>query len=452
LLASAYAVLGAGVYLWARLLALGVLGTTTAARWRERLGYWRGAAPDRRDSERALEPGGIWVHAASVGEIAAARPLLRALRKRQPHRSLLLTCNTATGRRIAAALDVDAVRYFPIDFAPVVTRVLNDVRPALFVFVETEIWPTILTKLPDFGARSVMVNACVSDRSYPRYRRVLPIVRAALSSIEVVCARDDQSLHRLRSLGAREESLVLTGDMKLDALSPAVVAQAPRLLDSYLPAAPEEAHDAAAEPVLVAASTREGEEAPVLEALRLLRERGHRVRLVLAPRHPERFEAVCEMVRRARFSMRRRSEREAVAHAADWDVLVVDTLGELRGFFKGAQAAFVGGSLVPIGAHNVLEPAAFGLPVAVGPNLADVSEQALALAEAGALRVVEDARELADVWSHWLDDPVACQRAGAAGAALVADGRGAVQEVMERLEPLFPQKPRPPAMRESGAS
>lgn len=420
-LSVGWAVLGAVAALWACICATGILGTDKRRVWRERLGLWH--------LDSAVGEGAVWLHAASVGEIAAARPLLRALRVRLPSRPLIVTCNTTTGRRAAEALDCDLVRYFPIDFGPIVKRVVRLIRPSLFIFVETEVWPTLLRVLHDSEIATAMVNARVSDRSFPGYRRIAALLRPVLGGIDVICARDEISRSRLVELGATGATATLIGDMKLDALAPSVVADAPDLLTELVGGL------SAVAPVFVAASTRSGENELVLDAFERVLERSGAARLILAPRHPDRFDEVAALLADRGHAFVRRSA--GAASPDQWQVLLLDTVGELRSCFKGATAAFVGGSLVPVGGHNVLEPAAFGVPVVVGPHLDDVHQQAVALADAGALRVIHDARELADVWSAWIAEPEAARAAGRRGAETVAAGRGAVQEAMERLEPLL---------------
>jgi 3-deoxy-D-manno-octulosonic-acid transferase len=438
LLGCIYFCIGALAAAWAILASTGLLGSTKAGVWRQRLGIWNGdaqAGAGRGDGEAC-----VWLHAASVGEVAAARPLLRALRVRLPSRFLLVTCNTATGVRAAEALDCDAVHYFPLDFFPVVRWVVARVRPSVFVFVETELWPTLLGVLERSGTSTAMVNARISERSFPRYQRIEALLRPALAGIDVFCARDESSRRRLITLGASTECTTLVGDMKLDALAPAVVNATGDLLAELMGIT--SAHGEGA--VLVAASTRTGEEALVLDAFERVLEKHGSARLVIAPRHPDRFDAVAELLEERSHAFVRRSSGASALRAHErWQVLLLDSVGELRGCFPGATAAFVGGSLVPVGGHNVLEPAAFGVPVVVGPHLEDVSEQAVALAEAGALRVVNDSRELAEVWIAWIADPGARRRAGESGAACVAAGRGAVQDAMERLEPLLVRRSSP---------
>ncbi len=415
-----YAGAGTLAAFWGMLGAAGLFGSERRRVWRERLGGWAGA--------NSVPDGFVWLHAASVGEVAAARPLVRALRARLPSRYILLTCNTATGRRAAEALDCDGVRYFPLDWRPILDRILRRARPSIFIFVETEIWPTLLVRLKQLAVPTAMVNGRVSDSSFPRYRRIWDLIAPALASVPVVCARDEISWERLLELGARAEVATMVGDMKLDALAPSVVAATEDLLLAL-------SGGGSQGPVLVAASTRSGEHELVLDAFARVLERDGSARLVLAPRHPDRFDAVAALLEERGHAFARRSNPLAVREP--WQILLLDSVGELRGFFPSATAAFVGGSLVPKGGHNVLEPAAFGVPVAVGPHLENVREQAVVLAGVGALRVAQNAGELAEIWSLWIEDPRARDHAGEAGRSCVAAGRGAVQETMERLEPLL---------------
>jgi 3-deoxy-D-manno-octulosonic-acid transferase len=418
--ALAYALVGAVATVWGLLCRLGVMGGAQRAVWRERLGDWGAGTP--------VTEGFVWLHAASVGEVAAARPLLRALRARLPGRFLLVTCNTATGRLAAEGLDCDGVRYFPLDFAPVVRRILRRARPSLFVFVETEIWPTLLGRLKRAQIPTAMVNARVSDGSYPRYLRIAALIGPALAGVDIVCARDEISHERLLTLGAAPDATTLVGDMKLDALAPSLVSGTRDLFADMFAAGADG-------PLLVAASTRTGEDPLVLDAFERVLKHDGSARLVLAPRHPDRFDAVAALLEERGHAFVRRSNPNA--RRIYWQVLLLDSVGELRGFFPSATAAFVGGTLVPRGGHNVMEPAAFGVPVVVGPSLENVREQAVALADAGALRVAENERDLAGAWIDWITDSNAREKAGQAGRSCVASGRGAVQEAMERLEPIL---------------
>jgi 3-deoxy-D-manno-octulosonic-acid transferase len=302
--------------------------------------------------------------------------------------------------------------------------ILDVVRPRLFVFVETEIWPSLLLHLGERRVGAVMVNASVSHRSYERYKHVHALIAAALGTLAAVCVRDRESYGRLLALGADPARTTVSGDLKSDALGDESVAHTPDVLATL----------EGDGPVLLAVSTHEGEDALVLAAFSRVRARHPRVRLVLAPRHPERAPAA-----------RRIAEARALVTGmwsqgrprGRWDVLIVDTTGELRGFMKSATSAFVGGSWVEVGGHNLLEPAAFGLPLATGPFLEEVRDQADLLRAAGALAIVAHEDELAAQWTAWLDAPRAARDRGERARAAARSRGGALERTWSVLEPLL---------------
>ncbi len=401
--------------------ALPLVGDSKRSRYAERLGLWDGPRPD----------GGsvIWIHAASVGEVAVASVLVAGLRGLRPQSRILLTCNTATGRSAAASAGADELRYFPIDHPAVVASVLDRVAPALFIFIETEIWPALLAELERRALPAVMVNARVSERSYPRYLRVRALVGRVLGGVRLFCVRDRESLERLTALGAEPGRTCLTGDLKFDSVPPAAGA------DLLGPLTEDE-------PAVVAASTREGEEEVLLEALEQVHGAGRRLRLVLAPRHPERSATVTRLASERGLAVLRWSEVPEAGgqDRPAWDVLVLDSVGQLRSFMRGAVGVFVGGTLVPVGGHNLLEPASFGVAVASGPHLANVNSQARALADNDALVRVDDAAGLARLWSDWLDRPGAAREAGRRALDVVEAGRGALARTLKALEPYLGER------------
>jgi 3-deoxy-D-manno-octulosonic-acid transferase len=365
------------------------------------------------------------VHAASLGEVAAVAPLLLRLRSEHERAHLLVSTNTSAGREMARSLTVDEVRYFPLDNAVVVRRLLDQIRPVLFVFAETEIWPVLLLELARRSIPTAMVNARLSARSYPRYRLIAPLVAAALASVDRVCARDEASRRRLVALGARPVAARTMGDLKVDALDPDRLVATPDHLASMAPGAP----------ILLAVSTRPGEAEIVLQALDRLRARKAEARLVLLPRYPADATAAEQAARSLGFEVALWSSGESAG--APWQVLIVDRTGLSRGFMKSARAAFVGGSLLPWGGHNLLEPAAFGLPLAAGPHLDNVREQADMLLPCGAMEIVADADELARLWHRWLENPGAAERAGAAGRESVLAARGSVDRTLGAIRELL---------------
>ena len=363
--------------------------------------------------------GCAWLHAASVGEVQLARPLLVRLAEARPDLPMLLTCNTATGLQLAAKSSATSARFFPFDAPPVMMRVLDALEPSLFVFVETEIWPCLLNELAHRQVPSAMVNARVSGESFPRYRRVRWLVGPALAGVNAVLARDRESADRLGSLGA--VGVTVVGDLKQDGLAPAEVAATPDLLASA----------EGSLPVLVAGSTREGEEELLLSAFEGLR---GRARLVMAPRHPERAAEVEGLLVRRGLRYKLLGEGDT---GGDWEVLVVDTVGKLRGFFAAARGVFVGGSLVDKGGHNLLEPAAYATAICAGTHLDNVQHQSAALLAGDAIELVADAEALAAVWTGWVDDEKKAARAGEAARDVVRNSGGALDATMAVLEGLL---------------
>jgi len=336
---------------------------------------------------------------------------------------LVVTCQTATGLELAASLGAEERRYLPIDCRFAVRRALEHFRPSLFLFVEVEIWPRLLLELFAADVPTAMIGARVSEKSSRRYRRVRGLFGPALATLACVCARDEDSLRRLLDLGAPPAKSRVCGDIKLDALAEGELG---RVRD------PLKARDDD-DRLLFAVSTHEGEEEVVLAAFSRVRQEHPCARLVIAPRHPGRagyVHAMAERYGRTALWSRDRSAR-------GWDVLVLDTTGETRGFFRAADCAFVGGSLVRVGGHNLAEPAMFGIPFVVGPYLDAVRHQADLLEAVGALHVVDDAKGFARVWSAWLRDPNEAARIGKAACRAVAVNRGAVARTLAALEPLL---------------
>ncbi|HYB97951.1 MAG TPA: glycosyltransferase N-terminal domain-containing protein [Candidatus Limnocylindrales bacterium] len=413
-LSAAYRVAGAAAASWLRARARA--GTEEErARRRERLGLWQGGAP--------ASPW-IWLHAASVGEVAIAAALARALRPHAGRRSLVVTCQTATGRRRLTEIHDGPAHYFPLDHEAALKHVL--VRaPALFVSIETEIWPCLLRMLAARGVPAAIANARISDAAMPRYRWIRPLVAPALSSLARVCARDAVSAQRLIELGARGGAVEITGDLKLDILSS----------QSREACAPLFMCDAK-RPLVVAGSTHDGEDEIVMQAFRILRRQLPGVRLALAPRHPARAAAVKRAVEATDVHMRMWSQGEG--QCSGWDVLVMDEIGRLPGLYACAAAAFVGGSLAPgPGGHNLLEPVACGAPVVTGPHLTNVSEQRALLDRSSALRIARDPAELAAAWLDMLTHRGTYQAGVRRAQAAILEGRGAMARTVESLAALL---------------
>lgn len=381
----------------------------------------------------------IWIHAVSVGELLTARPLIAALREKHPALRIFLSTTTMSAQQLARrnVLDVDGVFYFPFDLGFVVRRTLDLVKPKLFLMMETEIWPNLLRECRRRGVRTAIVNGRLSTRSFPRYRFARGFFRHVLADIDRFCVQSDESRRRFVEIGAPADRVTVTGSLKFDSLEPASAGQArsrERVL-RYFRFAP-------ARPVWVAGSTMKGEEAVVLRVFRRLKASHPAAVLVLAPRHPERFDDVVAMAQQEGFRTVRRSELPIDAEPRA-DVVVLDTIGELAAVYQVGTLVFVGGSLVPTGGHNILEPAVFGRPVVFGPHMHNFAEIAAAFvaAEAGVQVASDGAFE--DEVLALMADPVRRARLGAAARALVEANRGAKAKTLEALDLLLP----PPSAR-----
>jgi 3-deoxy-D-manno-octulosonic-acid transferase len=378
-------------------------------------------------------PGGVWLHAASVGEVQACAPLVSALHRRHPGVPLTVTTFTPTGAVRARALfgNLAHVRYLPYDLPDAVRRFFGRVQPRLAVIFETELWPNLYRECGRRRVPLVLASARISARSAGRYRRLKALFSGALSHAAVVAAQGEADAERFRSLGADPASTHVTGSLKFDfELPEGLAARGAQLRAQYAPGAP----------LWVAGSTHNGEEAAALAAHRTVRERHAEALLVLAPRHPARFAEVALELEGSRLPWARRSQAPHAAEdttAPRIAVLLLDSLGELIDFYAAADLAFVGGSLVPVGGHNLLEPAALGLPVLTGPHTFNAAEAARLLTARGAARVVHNAAELGAQVNALIEDPAEREHIGALGRASVDSNRGALARLLALIEPLL---------------
>lgn len=386
-------------------------------RWSERFAFYR-------------DPGlgeCLWLHAVSVGEVNAAAPLLAALRRAHPGREWLVSTTTPTGSARARALWGDSVRhaYLPYDLPGAVRSFLDQFRPRLGIVMETEIWPNLYAELRRRSVPVLIANARLSERSLRGYRLIAPLLRAALAGVQRITAQSRADADRYLRLGASPSAVCVTGNLKFDQAVPDGIEAQARIWRGQW----------GARPVWIAASTHEDEEPMVLAAHRAVLERWPQALLLWAPRHPERFSAVTAAGERAGFRLRTR--REHGLPERDSQVFVIDTLGELMAFYAAADLAFVGGSLQPVGGHNLLEPAALGLPVLVGPHTFNFVDIAALLARAGALRQVQDGPGLASALVAWLADPELMRRLGDQGRTSIASERGALAKTVDIVAALL---------------
>lgn len=371
----------------------------------------------------------LWLHAVSVGEVNAASPLVNRLLREHPGLRLVVTTITPTGSERVQALWGDAVVhvYLPYDLPGAVNRFLDHFRPALALIVETELWPNLLFACRDRGIPTHVLNARLSARSLRGYRVLAPLIRRALQSVRLIAAQSSEDGKRFVRLGAPSESVVVTGNLKFD--------MAPVDFDGF---ASEFAQARGRNgPVWIAASTHEDEEVAVLEAHRALLMQRPDALMLWAPRHPERFRAVAQRAREAGLRVATRSEQQWPQ--ASSQVFVIDSLGELSRFYACAQVAFVGGSLQPVGGHNLLEPAATGTAILTGPHLHNFVDIAKRLREANAMRVVEDASQLSSGLQDLFADETARAVMSANARHLLDQGRGALERTIALIEPALPQ-------------
>jgi len=423
LLLSAGIVVAAPFYLWRHRGRLSALGL------RERFGFLP-------HSFQQPSAGAIWVHSVSVGETLAAVRLVQQLQQVYPDRKVFLSHVTAAGRQAGEHRlpDVAGRFYLPLDWCWSVRRAFRRLRPSLLLLVETELWPNLLRMAKQHGACVMLVNGRLSDRSFGRYRLIRPFLRRVLSDIDCICARMAADAARFVLLGAPPGRVVITGNLKFDARPPEV-GELPERLRAAL-------QQVGRSPVMVAGSTMPSEEKLVLQAWGQIQQSHPKGLLILAPRHPARFGEVAQLLStEARRFVRRTSLGSDPATLAGQmafaEVLLLDTIGELAGLFELADVVFMGGSLVPTGGHNLLEPAYWGKPILFGPHMQNFPDVASAFLQSDAAIQVGDWRELAVEVLRLLEDGTRRQQLGKRAREVLAREAGATERVIERVRQLI---------------
>ena len=403
------------LYRLALLLAAPLIPLRLLWRGRHERGYWRHWR--ERLGTGAAQEGALWIHAVSVGEMRAAQPLIAALRTAHPDAPVLLTCMTPTGRATAESLygGFAHIVYLPYDYAWLVRRFLRRQKPRVGILMETELWPHLIRAADQAGIPMLLANARLSARSARGYARLPALTRASLQRIDRIAAQTEADAARLLELGAA--SVRVTGNLKFDIAPPA----------AQLEGGAEWKAAWGARPVLLAASTREGEEAPILRAF--AEAAPAEALLVLVPRHPQRFDAVAALIEAAGLPYQRRSVLDGPGLNAGTRVLLGDSLGELFAYYAACDVAFVGGSLAPLGGQNLIEAASVGRPVLVGPHTFNFEEATQRAIESGAALRVGDAADLMEKALPLLRDVPARVRMGEAGLAFAAQHRGAAARV-----------------------
>jgi len=390
---------------------------------------WRAPAYARRWSERFalggdVRQGGIWVHAVSVGESIAAAPMVRELMQRHPDLPITITCMTPTGSEQIRKLFGGQVghAYLPYDLPWLQRRLLRKLKPRVGIIMETELWPNLVAECERAQVPLVLANARLSERSARGYQRVSWLVKPMFAALDWVAVQSQAEALRFSSLGVDKSAMMVTGSIKFDFRpSAALLAQAHALRKSW-----------GERPVWIAASTHAGEDEQVLRAHQVLLQTLPDALLILVPRHPERFDSVARQVSDAGLLQVRRSQGGSPAPTDQ--VLLGDTMGELVMLYACADVAFVGGSLVPNGGHNYLEPAALGLPVLSGPHRFNFTEISDLLQGAGALQLVNDSQGISEALLTLLQDSKARKQAGDAGLAVVAANQGALELLLQGIE------------------
>lgn len=404
----------AGVYvlvLWAlaHLVWRGIRYTPYLRRWRERFGF----------VEKAGGKDVIWVHAVSVGEVRTVARLVDFLKSEFPDNSILITTMTPTGSEQVRQLHGDSVLhcYAPYDLPGSVHRFLDRTNPRLAFVIETEFWPNILRLCEERSIPTLLLNVRVSPKSFKGYSKFPAFIRHMLVRPTVIAAQSEQDAERLLALGAPQDKVTVTGNLKFDLEPPVGVGDTARNLRERW---------GTSRPVWIAASTHDGEEPKVLEAFGRLLKTHTDALLVLVPRHPERFAAVDKLCRRAGYVVEKHSERREPL-PADTQVLIGDTMGELVSFYAASDVAFIGGSLVRHGGHNLVEAMVVGTPCVFGPHVFNFEQSSRTAIEYGAAEQVRDPKALAATIGSYLDNADRRQRSADAARRVVDDNRGSLQ-------------------------
>lgn len=410
------AVLVAGAPYW-------IVRMATSGRYRAGLAGRLGRVPDEL---RAAVAGRdvIWLHAVSVGEVMAATQLIRELRAALPGWVIAVSTTTATGQRLARErLPESPVFYLPLDFAFVIRRYLRVLHPKTLVLMESELWPNLIDQCARGGIPIAVVNARISDRSLPRYLWLRRLWRPLLAKISLYLAQSQENADRLLRIGAPADRVMVAGNLKYDVRA----AAANDLTESLRANLPTDA------PVIVCGSTLEGEERMLLDAWPTVLEAEPRAVMVLAPRHPDRFASVANLIAERGFPVRRASEfRQNPEPVSPASVFLLDTIGDLASIYSLGTLAFVGGSLIPSGGHNPLEPAQFGVPVLVGPSFQNFREIVDAMQASNAIRIVP-AENLAATIVDLLRHTSETQKLGERGREVFESQSGATKRTVAAL-------------------
>ena len=384
-------------------------------------------------------PGAIWIHAVSVGEVLAAKPLAEGLKRRFPGRAVFVSTSTETGQRLARERlqSVDGIFYFPLDWVVPVRRALGSIHPSLVIVMETEIWPNFLREARRRGVPVIFANARISERSFARYKRwhflVAGFFKRTLEDAELFLAQTPEDAVRLRDMGAAEDRVEVTGNLKYDGEPPARGE-----FGAWLEA---QIRSQERWPVCVAGSVVAEEEEAVIAAYDMVQRKWRRALLILAPRKPDRFDAASAIAAAGGWNVVRRGGLDpAQPLDENADVLVLDSIGELAGLYSLADAVFVGGSLVPAGGHNILEPAWFSKPPVFGRSMENFRDMAAQFLAAKAGVEVSGGQQLGRAWVELVEHNTLRERMGQAARVLTERNRGATARSLERIAAVLDER------------
>lgn len=383
-------------------------------RWHERFGHIP-TLPGNKN---------IWIHAVSVGEAITAIPLIKALQQQHPQYTILVTTTTPTGsEQVLKHLKNQVVHvYAPYDLPSIINRFLDRCNPTLCIIMETELWPNLLHAIHQRNIPILLANARLSEPSFRNYQRITKLTRQMLANLTWVAAQSDVDGERFTKLGLDHQKLTITGNIKFDLELPDTLLDDGKTLRAHW----------GDRPTLIAASTHEGEEAIILQAFKTIQQKYPNALLILVPRHPDRFEKVAKLCQSTGFSIVRRSLNQLPDK--NTDILLGDTLGELRLFYTASDIAFVGGSLVPVGGHNLIEPAAVRLPIVTGNYLHNFTAISQLLKNADAALFVDDAASLSNAVIQLLDDRVHSQVMGERAYQVSAANSGALAKHLQWID------------------
>ncbi|MFQ5454918.1 MAG: 3-deoxy-D-manno-octulosonic acid transferase [Nitrospirota bacterium] len=370
----------------------------------------------------------FWVHAVSVGEVTAAIPLINAIKERYPHWVIIISTVTETGNSIARErFPENDVIFFPLDIIFIVKSVIEKINPSLFIFMETEIWPNILYLLSRKNIPSILINGRISSRSFKRYNRIRPFLRKVLERITLFSMQSDRDVEHIVKLGADPEKAIRTGNIKYDQSITKDIDD-PNVLRKELNIG--EGID-----IIIAGSTHEGEEKEILRSYSHLLKKGHKIILIIAPRHLDRIEKIIDLTRIMDIRYIRKSQiNRETPSISRGDIIILDTLGELSRYYQIAAIVFVGGSLVPVGGHNILEPAASGKAVIFGPymdNIAEISEE---FKKRGCGIEVSDSSEFTQKAEELLTDKKLLKKIEGDALQLIKENQGVVLTNIELID------------------